>query len=138
VAEPKRQRLLVVAALIERQGRVLLSQRRADQSLPLTWEFPGGKVEAGESPQAALAREISEELGCEARVGELVETIHHAYPDFELEMPVYRADIAKGEPQPVTVAGMQWVPYEEIMRLPMPPADVPFAAKLAAAHARRR
>lgn len=129
----QRERLHVVAALIEQQGRVLLAQRRADQSLPLTWEFPGGKVEAGESSQAALVREISEELGCLAHVGELVETIHHAYPDFDLEMPVYRVMIIEGEPQAVTVAGIRWVPYAELVTMPMPPADLPFARMLAKA-----
>jgi 8-oxo-dGTP diphosphatase len=132
VTKLERRRLYVVAALIERQGKVLLAQRRADQSLPLTWEFPGGKIEAGESPEAALVREIHEELGCRACVGELVETIHHAYPDFDLVMPVYRVVVADGEPQPVTVAGIRWVPYAELTNLPMPPADLPFAAKLAA------
>jgi mutator protein MutT len=130
VVEHERRRLHVVAALIEREGRVLLAQRRADQSLPLTWEFPGGKVEAGESSRAALVREISEELGCQAQVGDLVETIHHAYPDFDLEMPVYRVAIVAGEPQAVTVAGVRWVPYAELLSMPMPPADLPFARKL--------
>jgi 8-oxo-dGTP diphosphatase len=131
VAELARRRLHVVAALCERQGRVLLAQRRADQSLPLTWEFPGGKVEAGESPQAALAREIHEELGCRIRVGERVETIRHAYPDFDLDMPIYRVILVEGEPQAVTVAAVRWVPYAELAGLPMPPADIPFAERLA-------
>jgi 8-oxo-dGTP diphosphatase len=133
VAKPERQRLHVVAALIERNGRVLLSQRRADQSLPLTWEFPGGKVEPGESPEAALAREISEELGCTICVGEIVETIRHAYPDFDLEMPVLRAVIIEGEPRAVTVAAVAWVARAEIAARPMPPADIPFAQRLAGA-----
>lgn len=134
---PARPRLFVVAALIERRGRVLLAQRRPDQSLPLAWEFPGGKVEAGESPEAALAREIREELGCLVRVGKLVEVVGHAYPDFVLEMPIYRVAIVEGEPQAVTVAAVAWVPRREIARLSMPPADVPFARKLAASQAGR-
>lgn len=131
MGKSERQHLLVVAALIERDGRVLLSQRRADQSFPLTWEFPGGKVELGESSEAALAREIHEELGCAIHVGEVVETIRHAYPDFDLEMPVYRAVIVQGEPRPVTVAAIAWVALAELTARPMPPADIPFARRLA-------
>jgi 8-oxo-dGTP diphosphatase len=131
VTELERRRLHVVAALCERRGQVLLAQRRADQSLPLMWEFPGGKVEAGESPQAALAREIHEELGCRVRVGERIETLRHAYPDFDLDMPVYRVVVTEGEPRAVTVAAVRWVPYAELAGLPMPPADIPLAEKLA-------
>jgi 8-oxo-dGTP diphosphatase len=138
VANSGRRRLHVVAALLERRGRVLLAQRRADQSLPLTWEFPGGKVEPGEPPEAALAREILEELGCEVRVGEVVETVRHAYPDFDLEMPIYRTAIVAGEPRAVTVAAVAWVPRREMPGLPMPPADRPFAVRLARTPARRR
>lgn len=126
-----RRRLLVVAALIERRGRVLLSQRRADQSFPLSWEFPGGKVESGEAPVAALAREIREELGCGIRVREIVELIFHAYPDFDLVMPVYRAAIVAGTPRAAAVAAIAWVPMQQLTEMTMPPADLPFARKLA-------
>jgi 8-oxo-dGTP diphosphatase len=129
-------RLFVVAALIERRGRVLLSQRRADQSLPLTWEFPGGKVEPGESPGAALVREIREELGCSIRVGQVVHLIFHSYPDFDLVMPIYRATVAGGRPHAVTVADVAWVPRAALPTLSMPPADVPFAKALARTRAR--
>lgn len=136
--EKPRRRLHVVAALIERRGLVLLSQRRADQSLPLLWEFPGGKVEPGESPEAALVREIREELGCRIHVGEVVETIVHAYPEFDLEMPVYRATLDGDEPRAVTVADVAWVPRKRITNLPMPPADIPFAGRLGKMQARTR
>jgi 8-oxo-dGTP diphosphatase len=130
-----RRRLLVVAALLERRGHVLLAQRRADQSFPLAWEFPGGKVEPGESLEAALAREIREEIGCVVEVGEVVEIVGHAYPDFDLEMPIYRVSLAAGEPRAIAVAAVAWVPRERLGELAMPPADVPFAQKLAASGA---
>jgi 8-oxo-dGTP diphosphatase len=130
--------LLVVAALIERRGRVLLSQRRSDQSFPLSWEFPGGKVEPGESPKAALVREIREELGCAVKVGAIVELVYHAYPDFDLVMAVYRAGLTGRAPRAVTVEAIAWVPLRQLGTQPMPPADVPFARGLARTPARPR
>ncbi len=129
----ERRRLFVVAALIARRGRVLLSQRRGDQSFPLAWEFPGGKVEAGETPEEALVREIDEELGCSIRVGPIVELIFYAYPDFDLVMPVYRATVIDGEPRARTVEAIAWLPLRRILEKEMPPADLPFARRLAAA-----
>jgi 8-oxo-dGTP diphosphatase len=134
----RRRRLFVVAALIERRGRVLLSQRRADQMFPLAWEFPGGKVEPGEAPAEALAREIREELGCGLRVGEVVHLVFHPYRDFDLVMPVYRADLIGRAPRAVTVAAIAWVPRRRLLALAMPPADVPFARQLARTRARPR
>ncbi len=131
-------RLFVVAALIENKGRVLLSQRRADQTFPLAWEFPGGKVEAGETPEEALAREIREELGCRIRVGEVAHLVFHRYPGFDLVMPVYRAAVVGRAPRAVTVADVAWVPRRRLLALSMPPADVPFARQLARTRARPR
>ena len=124
------RQLLVVAAFIERRGRVLLSQRRVDQSFPLAWEFPGGKVEPGEDLISALVREIREELGCTIRVGEILDLVYHAYPDFDLIMPVYRATIARGSPQARQVAAIAWVPRSCLAEMTMPPTDVPLAKKL--------
>src|SRR5438309_11818217 len=103
-----RRRKLVVAALIRDGGKVLVSQRRADQPMPLLWEFPGGKVEPGEAPVAALAREIAEELGCAARIGRIEEVVFHAYAEFDLYMLVYACTL-DGEPPAVEVADLAWV-----------------------------
>ena len=133
----ERKRLLVVAAFIERRGRVLLSQRRADQSFPLAWEFPGGKVEPGEELISALVREIREELACTIRVGKILDLVFHAYPEFDLIMPVYRASITAGVPRARQVAAIAWVPRRNLAKLDLPPADVPLAKKLSRIRAQR-
>ena len=134
-AAPQRARKLVVAALIRREGRVLVSRRRADQSMPLLWEFPGGKVEPGEDPRQALAREVREELGCAVAVGRIHEVVFHAYPDFDLYMLVYPCDIVGGAPSAVEVAEVAWVEAARLPTLDLLPADYPLARELAAAQA---
>jgi 8-oxo-dGTP diphosphatase len=131
MAEP-RARKLVVAALIRREGTVLMSRRRADQSMPLCWEFPGGKVEPGEPPATALAREVREELGCEVTVGRIHEVVFHAYPDFDLYMLVYPCEIVSGAPRAVEVAEIAWVEPSRLPLLDLLPADFPLAHELAA------
>jgi len=102
-------RKLVVAALVtDERGRVLLSQRKPDQPMGGLWELPGGKVEPGEAPAAALAREVEEELGCTAQVGAVYEVVHFLYPRFELVMIVYRTELV-GTPQTRQVARLAWV-----------------------------
>lgn len=130
-----RSRTLVVAALIRDGGRTLLSRRRADQAMPLLWEFPGGKVEPGESPEAALIREIREELGCAVRVDRIHEVVFHAYADFDLLMLVYDCTITAGVPAPVQVAEVAWVETVRLPALELLPADFPLARALAAAAA---
>jgi 8-oxo-dGTP diphosphatase len=126
-----RRQLLVVAALIEQEGRVLVAQRRADQTQPLAWEFPGGKVEPGESPSQALVREIEEELACSIEVGAVVDVVFFAYDTFDLIMPVYRATIRAGMPVARQVAAVAWVARVELPTLAFTPADVPLARRLA-------
>ena len=127
-----RSRKLVVAALMRREGRVLMSRRRADQSMPLLWEFPGGKVEPGEAPEVALAREVHEELGCAVAVGAIREVVFHAYPDFDLYMLVYTCEIVEGTPRPLQVAELAWVELARLPTLALLPADLPLARQLAA------
>lgn len=121
-----RPRKVVVAALVrDGEGRVLLSQRRADQPMPLLWELPGGKVEPGEMPEAALLRELREELGVEAQVLAIDEVVAHAYPDFDLLMLVYRcALVGEGEPEAREVAQVRYVPPAELGGYEVLPADV--------------
>ena len=126
-----RTRKLVVAALVEDDaGRILLTQRRADQPMPLKWEFPGGKVEPGEAPVAALAREIEEELGCQAEIGRIDEVVFHAYADFDLYMLVYRCRLL-GEARAVEVAQVHWVERDRLLTYDVLPADVALVERLA-------
>jgi 8-oxo-dGTP diphosphatase len=131
--DPARSRKLVVAALVRSDGRVLMSRRRADQAMPLLWEFPGGKVEPGEAPADALAREVREELGCEVRVGRIHDVVFHAYAAFDLVMLVYACEITAGEPAAIEVAEVAWIPATELPALDLLPADYPLARALAAA-----
>jgi 8-oxo-dGTP diphosphatase len=126
-----RARKLVVAALVRQGARILMSRRRADQAMPNLWEFPGGKVEPGEGPVAALAREVREELGCEIEVGAIHEVVFHAYPEFDLVMLVYAATIVGGTPRAVEVAEVAWVEATRIPSLDLLPADTPLALALA-------
>lgn len=128
-----RARKLVVAALVRDEvGRVLLTQRRADQPMPLYWELPGGKIEAGEPPTVALERELAEELGCRAHVGAIDEVVFFAYEDFDLYMLVYRCEL-KEPPRALAVAELAWVAPFELTRYRVLPADVALVARLARA-----
>jgi 8-oxo-dGTP diphosphatase len=129
-----RKRTLVVAALIRKGGAVLMSQRRADQPMPLLWEFPGGKVESGEDPVHALEREIREELGCGIRVGRIEEVVFHAYPTFDLLMLVYECTLAGEHEQAraIEVEQVAWIPRTELPSFELLPADYPLARRLAA------
>ena len=127
-----RERKLVVAGLLlDDAGRVLVTQRRADQTLPLQWEFPGGKVEPGEAPVAALARELSEELGVEVEVGRIWDVLFHPYPEFDLVMLVYRCRLRDDAvPRCVEVADLAWRPPDRLDDLPILPADLPLVQRL--------
>jgi 8-oxo-dGTP diphosphatase len=131
-AASSRARKLVVAALVRQGDRVLVSRRRADQPMPLLWEFPGGKVEPGEDPVVALEREVREELGCGVRVGRIHEVVFHAYEAFDLVMLVYACELSDGTPRAVQVAEIAWVEVARLPTLELLPADYPLARSLAA------
>jgi len=122
---------VVAGLIIGDDHRVLISQRRADQALPLQWEFPGGKVEPGEAPADALVRELREELGVTVAVGRIWDVLFHAYPAFDLVMLVYACRIVDGEPRAVEVAEVAWVPPHELARWDILPADRPLVERLA-------
>jgi 8-oxo-dGTP diphosphatase len=128
-----RARKLVVAALVRQAGRMLMSRRRPDQAMPNLWEFPGGKVEPGEHPEAALIREVREELGCDVEIDRIEEVVFHAYEEFDLYMLVYGCRVTRGEPRAIEVAEVAWVRAADLPGLDLLPADYPLARKLGAA-----
>lgn len=128
-----RARKLVVAGLIrDDRGRILLTKRRPDQALPNQWEFPGGKLEPGESPVAALHRELREEIGVAVELGTVWEALFHAYPDFDLLMLVYPCRIVEGEPRPLEVAAVEWTTVDGLASYDILPADLPLVERLRA------
>jgi 8-oxo-dGTP diphosphatase len=114
-------------ALIDTDGRVLLAQRPPGKSMAGLWEFPGGKIEQGETPEAALIRELGEELGidtaesCLAPIG----FASHSYADFHLVMLLYACRKWHGQPRPIEGGTLQWVRPNRLRDYAMPPADLP-------------
>ena len=113
----------VVAAEIEEDGKYLITQRNPHAVLPLLWEFPGGKVEAGESDAAALARELFEKMKVHVKVGELALAICHEYDKYTLDLLVYKAMIIEGEPKAAAVNDVRWVDAEHLSDYKFPGAD---------------
>ncbi len=119
--------LVTAVALIDADGRVLLAQRPAGKSLAGLWEFPGGKVETGETPEAALIRELQEELGIETKTSCLAPLTFasHSYDDFHLLMPLFACRRWQGIPTPREGQTLAWVRAGDLRNYPMPPADIP-------------
>ena len=119
----------VVAAVIERDGLILIARRPAASHLGGLWEFPGGKRDVGERPEAALAREIREELGAAATVGPLLETVDWTYPEKRVRLSFFRCEIA-GEPRPLEGQEILWVRPADLGRYRFPPADATLLERL--------
>jgi 8-oxo-dGTP diphosphatase len=113
----------VVTGLLKKNGQVLLGQRPEGNSLAGQWEFPGGKIELGESPENALKRELSEELGIEAEIGPLRLANTHSYGDRGVLLLFYDVPFWKGEPKPSHHANLRWVKPEELLELEIPEAN---------------
>ena len=125
---PDRPILLVAAcALVDADNRVLLAQRPDGKQFAGLWEFPGGKVEPGETPEEALVRELREELGIETKVPCLAPLTFasHSYERFHLLMPLYICRRYEGVPQPLEAKALKWVAPKKMRDYPMPPADAP-------------
>ena len=120
--------LRVAAVLLQDEtGRVLLAERPAGKPMAGLWEFPGGKIEDGETPEQALARELREELGIGVALEDLkpLTFASHAYAEFHLLMPVFSCRVWRGEPEPREGQKLAWVSKDALADYPMPPADVP-------------
>ena len=124
--------LVVACALIDADGRVLIAQRPPGKTLGGLWEFPGGKLEPGERPEAALIRELREELGIEVKDACLAPLTFasHAYEDFHLLMPLYICRRWDGEVAPREGQALKWVRANKLRDYPMPPADIPLIPHL--------
>lgn len=116
-------RIRVVAAMIEKDGKYLITQRRPTATLPLLWEFPGGRVEEGESDEVALARELREEMEIEVEVRDRVIHVQHSYPNYDIDFRVYRCRLVSGDIRNHKVHDHRWVAPTEMDQYEFPAAD---------------
>lgn len=120
----------VSAGLVFSHGKLLIAQRLPHDHLGGLWEFPGGKREPGETFESCLVRELTEELGIEVLVGELIETLDHTYPEKCVHLRFYRCSLVHGEPEPLGCAAVHWVSPRDLRSFQFPPADSRLLARL--------
>ena len=120
----------VVAALIRDDNRFLICQRPAYKALGMLWEFPGGKVDPGETEEQALIRECQEELGVTLSLGGVFAETRHEYPEFTVHLTLFQATIATGFPQRLEHSAIKWITVAEIPNYEFCPADICFLQKL--------
>jgi 8-oxo-dGTP diphosphatase len=124
------RRIRVTAAVLRRGEYILLARRSAEQSRPLLWEFPGGKVEDGEDDRSCLTRELREELGIETRIGAKIGVFPFSYPDISIDLAVYEAGIVEGEPHPREHHELAWVRLDDLLTYELAEADISAAKYL--------
>ena len=124
--------MIVVAAAVIRdpQGRILLTKRLSDAHLGGQWEFPGGKLEEGESPEEAVVRECKEECDIDIRVCDILDVTFHSFSDKDVLLLFYDCEWKSGEVVHIGVADHVWVTGEDLPNYPLPPADAPVVAKI--------
>jgi len=127
---PLPHKMIGVAVIWHEDGRILIDRRRQEGLLGGLWEFPGGKVEPGETIEACIRREIQEELGIEVEVGDRLITIDHAYSHFRVTLNVHHCRHLSGEPQPLECDEVRWVSLDEIDQFPFPKANIQIIAAL--------
>lgn len=122
---------VVGVGVVEKDGKVLITQRRFDDHLGGIWEFPGGKKKETETDEACVERELKEELGVTVKVGDHIETIRYAYPDRKLELRFYSCHLVGGDPQALEVQDFRWVHPSELIYYQFPKADRDLVDRLA-------
>lgn len=125
-----KKQINVVGAVLVKEGKILAAQRSEKMSLSLMWEFPGGKIEQGETPQEALKRELQEELKLDAVVGEQVESTSYEYDFGVVTLTTFYCTLENGEPTLTEHAEIRWVKPSEMKELEWAPADVPAVEKI--------
>ncbi len=121
----------VLAAIIEDdRGRVLLAQRREELTQGALWEFPGGKIQPGETPENGLKREIAEELGLDIEIQDIFAATNHSYQNKNIFLVAYRAKYLAGQPRLTDHQSVEWVEKDRLLQYPLSPADIPIARKL--------
>ncbi len=120
-----KKRIQVTGAVLFRDGLILAAQRGPDKALPGYWEFPGGKIEPDESPEESLARELSEELLCQATIGEHITTTSYEYSFGIVELATYWCELVEGEPQLTEHTEIRWMKPHDLTSLQWAPADIP-------------
>lgn len=126
-----KKNIYVVAAAIFDKGRILCAQRGESMTLPFKWEFPGGKIEPGESPQEALKREIREEMKCTIEIDRRIDTTSYEYDFGIVHLTTFSCRLKEGEPVLTEHASFKWLPPHELSMLDWAPADIPAMRKLA-------
>ena len=124
--------IVVAAGIVSRNGKIMLCQRRPGDRLGLKWEFPGGKLERGETPQQALERELREELAIETRTGRIFDVHHTASEDRDIIVLFFRSELISGEPETIECNAVHWVDPKNLTQYDLAPADMEVAARLAA------
>jgi 8-oxo-dGTP diphosphatase len=122
----------VTAAILVHQGRILIARRPPDDRLAGLWEFPGGKLEAGEMPRTCLKRELHEEFAIQARIGRFFDHTDYHYDHLSVRLLVFKAEIESGELQPAVHDAIRWVTPEQMGRYRFAPADRPIVARIQA------
>lgn len=117
--------LVVACAIIERNGSILAAQRSKNMAMPLKWEFPGGKIKPGETPENCLRREIAEELSVKIAVHRSLPTVTHAYPTFTINLYPFICSIVTGEIKLYEHAAITWLPHNKLFTLDWAEADLP-------------
>ena len=123
--------IIVSAAIVSRNGKIMLCQRRPGDRLALKWEFPGGKLEPGETPQKALERELKEELNIETRTGRIFDVHCDLSADREIMVLFFRSELLSGEPQTIECNAVEWADPAHLTQYDLAPADMKVAQLLA-------